>query len=67
MTEKIIELTSWIKESVRRGETIETYLVKEGGEQQEVVQLAINPHFLAGLLKAGVLTKHCLIREKTIT
>ena len=64
MVEKI-DLSSWAKESARRHETIEVYLVK-GGDEQEVVQIAINPHFLAGLIKTGELTKHCLIKSKVV-
>jgi len=65
MVEKI-DLSSWAKESTRRGETIEIYLVKEGKEQQEIVQIYINPQFLAGLLKVGILTNYCLIKARTV-
>ena len=61
---KEIELSGWCKESQRRGEKIEVFMVKEarGTNDQEVVQIAINPNFLAGLLKVGALTTRTLVR-----
>ena len=57
-----VELTSWVKESQRRGEEITAYLVNE--KTGEVVFCGINPNFIAGVMKYGETTNHKLVRSR---
>ena len=56
-----IDLVSWAKESKRRNELVETYLVNRN--TNEVIFVPINPHFIAGIVKFGLVGEYEL-KEK---
>jgi len=59
--ENPIDLRSWVKESNRRNEEIDVYMVNGG--TKEVVSVSINPHFIAGLMKWGEQAPYRLVKD----
>lgn len=56
MSREAINLDSWVEESNRRGEEITVYMVNE--TTKDVVYVAINPGFIAQLMKVGEATNY---------
>ena len=55
----VVDLSAWAKESQRRGELIEVYLVNRATE--EVIYTSTNPHFIAGVIKVGAIAPYKLV------
>ena len=53
-----LTLSEWVKEGQRRGEQVKVYLVNH--TTKEVVACAINPNFIAGIVKTAALTNYKL-------
>ncbi len=56
----IMELTlsEWVKKAQHRNEQVKVYLVNH--TSKEVVDVSINPNFIAGIVKTAVLTNYKL-------
>jgi len=57
----IIDLPSYCKESQRRGELVEVYLINR--KTNDVIYTATNPNFIAGVVKAGYKSSYKLVTQ----
>jgi hypothetical protein len=62
ITGEYLNLSSYVKESTRRGESIEMYMINR--TTGDVISAPINPNFVAGILRTGILTSYKILGMK---
>lgn len=55
----VVDLPTWVKESQRRGELVEVYLVNR--KTEEIIYTTTNPNFIAGVVKVGAIAPYKLV------